>query len=125
MLKALLISALTLLATQASALNIAPYSAEALKVAQAAGKPVALHFHATWCGTCRAQERAFLGMKGAPELKDVTLLVVDYDKEKPLRKALNVRSQSTLIVYKGDKQTALLAGETEAPSLQRALKSAL
>lgn len=125
MLKALLISALTFAASQAFALTIAPYSAEALKGAQAAGKPVALHFHATWCGTCRAQERAFQGMKDAPELKDVTLLVVDYDAEKPLRKTLNVRSQSTVIVYKGDKQTAMVAGETEPAALQRVLKSAL
>lgn len=125
MLKALLISALTFAASQAFALNIAPYSAEALKAAQTAGKPVALHFHASWCSTCRAQERAFQGMKDAPELKDVTLLVVDYDKERPLRKSLNVRNQSTVIAYKGDKQTALVAGETDPASLQRVLKSAL
>lgn len=125
MLKAILISALTFAASQAFALNITPYSAEALKSAQSAGKPVALHFHASWCGTCRAQERAFLGMKDVPELKDVTLLVVDYDKEKPLRQSLNVRSQSTVVVYKGNKQTALIAGETDSASLQRVLKSAL
>jgi thioredoxin 1 len=125
MLKALLFTALTLAATQASALTITPYTAEALKAAQAADKPVALHFHAWWCGTCRAQERAFQNMKDAPDLKDVTLLVVDYDKEKPLRRALNVRNQSTVIVYKGDKQTVLVAGETEPAALQRALKSAL
>lgn len=124
MLKTLLMSALTFAAAQAFALNITPYSAEALKSAQDAGKPVALHFHAPWCGTCRAQERAFRKMQGAPELKDITLLVVDFDKEKTLRKALNVRSQSTVIVYKGDKQTALLAGDTESGSLERALKSA-
>lgn len=52
---------------------------------------MALHFHAWWCGTCRAQERAFQGLKDAPELTDVTLLVVDFDKEKPLRRTLNVR----------------------------------
>jgi thioredoxin 1 len=125
MLKTLLISALTFAASQAFALNIAPYSAEALKAAQTAGKPVALHFHASWCSTCRAQERAFQGMKDAPELKDVTLLVVDYDKERPLRKSLNVRNQSTVIAYKGAKQTALVAGETDPASLQRVLKSAL
>ena len=51
--------------------------------------------------------------------------VVDYDAEKPLRKTLNVRSQSTVIVYKGDKQTAMVAGETEPAALQRVLKSAL
>ena len=125
MLKALLISALTFAASQTFAMTIAPYSAEALKGAQSAGKPVALHFHASWCGTCRAQERAFQGMKDAPELKDITLLVVDYDAEKPLRQSLNVRSQSTVIVYKGNKQTAMVAGETEPAALQRVLKSAL
>jgi thiol:disulfide interchange protein len=123
--KTLLISALTALATQALALNIVPYSAEALKAAQADGKPVALHFHAKWCSTCRAQERAFLGLKDAPALKDVTLFVADYDKEKPLRKSLNVRNQSTLIVYKGTQQTALIAGETEPGALQRALLTGL
>lgn len=125
MIKKLVISALTLIASQAFALNIAPYSAESLQKAQTAGKPVALHFHASWCGTCRAQEKAFEGMKAVPALKDVTLLVVDYDKEKPLRKTLNVRSQSTLIVYKGAKQTATLAGDTDPTALQNALKSAL
>jgi len=125
MLKTLLISALTFAASQAFALNIAPYSAEALKAAQAAGKPVALHFHATWCSTCRTQERAFLGMKGAPALKDVTLFVVDHDKEKALKQALKVRSQSTLIVYKGSQQTAFIAGETDPAALQASLKSAL
>jgi thiol:disulfide interchange protein len=125
MIKTLLMTALTFAASQAFALTITPYSAQALKTAQTAGKPVALHFHADWCSTCRAQEKAFQGMTGAPALKDLTLLVVNYDQEKPLRKALNVRSQSTLIVYKGDKQTAMLAGETENAALQQALKSAL
>lgn len=125
MIKTLLLSALTLAASQAWALTITPYSAPALKAAQSAGKPVALHFHADWCSTCRAQERAFQSMKGTPALKDVTLMVVNYDDEKPLRKALNVRSQSTVIVYKGSQQTALLAGATEPAALQQALKSAL
>lgn len=125
MFKLLLASALTFAASQALALNITPYRADALKAAQSAGKAVALHFHAGWCSTCRAQEKAFLGMKEAPALKDVTLMVVDYDKEKPLRKALNVRGQSTVIVFKGDKQTALLAGEVDPGALQSALKSAL
>jgi len=125
MIKTLLLSALTFAASQAFALNITPYSPQAMNAAQAAGKPVALHFHADWCSTCRAQERAFQGMKDAPGLKDVTLLVVNYDDEKPLRKALNVRSQSTVIVYKGKQQTAMLAGATDPAALQQALKSAL
>ena len=125
MIKTLLIAALSFAASQAFALTITPYSAPALKAAQSAGKPVALHFHANWCSTCRAQEKAFQGMKDAPALKGITLLVVDHDEEKSLRKTLGVRSQSTVIVYKGEQQTAKLAGETEPAALQQALKSAL
>ena len=51
--------------------------------------------------------------------------MVNHDEEKSLRKTLGVRSQSTVIVYKGEQQTAKLAGETEPAALQQALKSAL
>ncbi len=40
------------------ALTVSPYSAEALAAAQQAGKPVAVHFHADWCPTCKQQEKA-------------------------------------------------------------------
>jgi len=50
-----------------------------------------------------------------------TLLVVDYDKERELRSKLNVRTQSTLIVFKGDKEVARLAGKTDEKSLKDAL----
>jgi len=51
--------------------------------------------------------------------------VVDYDKERELKRRLNVRSQSTLIVYRGKAEKARLAGETSAEKLKAALRSAL
>lgn len=108
----------------AQALEIQPYTPAALSTAQQAGKPVALHFHADWCPTCRAQEKSFQGLKADKEL-DLTLLVVDYDKERELKKQLNVRAQSTVIVYKGAKETARSGGETDAAKLKALLKSAL
>lgn len=115
---------LALFATFAQALESKPYSAAALAEAKQAGKPVALHFHADWCPTCRAQEKAFKAMSAEPGL-DVTVLVVNYDTETELKRALKVRSQSTLIVYKGATETARLAGDTNADALKKALKSAL
>ena len=117
--------ALLLAAGLARALDIAPYSAAALQQAQAAGTPVALHFHADWCPTCKAQADAFRALSADPQLKPVTLLVADYDKERDLKKTLGVRSQSVLIVFKGAKETARSGGETKAEKLKAALATAL
>ena len=119
---AILAAGLTALAAQA--LEIKPYTAEALQAAQAAGQPVAVHFRADWCPTCRVQDKSFAQLKAEKGL-DITVLAVDYDKEKDLKRAMNVRAQSTLIVFKGKEERARLAGETEADKLRAALKAAL
>ncbi|MDH5206158.1 MAG: thioredoxin family protein, partial [Hylemonella sp.] len=71
----LLALSLTLGLGSAHALDIQPYSADALSAAQQAGQPVALHFHADWCPTCRAQTKVFHQFS-ADKVLDMTLLVV-------------------------------------------------
>lgn len=116
--------ALLLGTTSAQALEIRPYSPDALAAARKAGGPVALHFHANWCPTCRAQDKVFNDLKPDASLA-LPLLVVDYDKERALKQKLGVRTQSTVIVYRGDKETARVAGETDPAKLKAALQSAL
>lgn len=106
------------------ALEIKPYSAAALAQAQQAGKPVALHFHADWCPTCRAQQTVLQSLKSEAGL-EIAVLVANYDTEKDLKRRFNVRSQSTLIVLQGEKETQRLVGETATDSIRAALKSAL
>lgn len=108
----------------AHALDSVPYTQEALKKAQSDGKPVALHFHANWCPTCRAQEKVFNDLKLDTSLA-LTLFVVDYDKERTLKQQLGVRTQSTVIVFRGNKETARVAGETDPTKLRAALQTAL
>lgn len=120
----LLAPALFLFAGWAQALEIQPYAANTLQQLQTQGKPVALHFHADWCPTCRAQETSLRGLQGDPQLKDVTLLVVNYDNERDLKKALKVRAQSTLLVFKGNRETARQGGETAPDKLKAALLTA-
>jgi len=116
-----LVAALIALAPAAAALDIQPYSADRLAQLQAAGKPVAVHFHADWCGTCKTQEKALRAIKAEGSLPQVTLLVADYDKEKDLRRMLKVAAQSTLVVFKGSNEVARVGGETATDKLKTAL----
>ncbi len=111
-------------ASMAHALEVKPYSAQALADAEKAGQPVALHFHADWCPTCRAQDKTLESMKSEKGL-DLTILQVNYDTEKDLKKRFNVRTQSTMVVLKGTKEVARLAGDTSADSIRGVLKAAL
>ena len=122
---AVLLAAATLTAAApwAHALDILPYSAATLSSLQSTGKAVAVHFHAEWCGTCKEQEKSLAAIKNDAALQGVTVLVADYDKEKDLRKAMKVRAQSTLVVFKGASEVARVGGETEAAKLRAALKA--
>jgi thioredoxin-like negative regulator of GroEL len=114
---------LSVTANFATALDIQPYSAEALAAKQKAGAAVALHFHADWCPTCRAQEKVFNGWKGDATVPG-TLLIVNYDQERELKRQLGVRTQSTVIAYKGARETGRLAGDTDPKALRAVLDSA-
>lgn len=121
----LILSTLLALGAMAShALDIQPYSAAALTQAQKANKPVALHFHADWCPTCRAQEKVLQELKTEAGL-DLTVLVANYDTEKDLKRRFNVRAQSTLVVLHGQKETYRVVGDTSPGGIRGALKSAL
>lgn len=111
-------------ASMAQAFEVKPFSPQALSDAEKAGQPVALHFHADWCPTCRAQDKALESMKAEKGL-DLTILTVNYDTEKDLKKRFGVKMQSTMVVLKGTKEVARLAGDTSADGIRGALKAAL
>ena len=123
--KQIIVSAILVAAASlAQALDIKPYSAQALAAAQEADQPVALHFRADWCPTCRAQDKVLESLKAEKGL-DLTLLAADYDTEKALKRRFKVNTQSTLIVLKGQKEAARLVGDTTADGIRGALKAAL
>lgn len=121
----LIVSALLVCAAAlAHALDVKPYSAAMLADAQKADKPVALHFHADWCPTCRAQDKALQTLKTEKGL-DITVLVVNYDTEKDLKRRFKVNAQSTIVVLRGQQEWARLVGDTEPAAIRVALQSAL
>ena len=119
-----LAASLLLAASLSHALTVAPYTPAALAAAQKAGEPVVLHFHASWCPTCRAQDKVFDALKADPSLK-VTLMEVDYDTEKALEKQMKVTAQSTLVVFHGATERSRSTGETDPARLKGILQSAV
>ena len=124
-LRQLIVSALLLTsAALTHAIEFQPYSAAALAAAQKADKPVALQFHADWCPTCRAQDKVLQMLKAEPGL-DVTVFKVNYDTERDLKRRFKVNTQSTLIVLRGQKETARSVNDTTVDGIRGSLKTAL
>lgn len=114
--------AIILMATSVQALEVQAYSADALAKAQKAGQGIALHFHADWCPVCRAQDKVLQGLIGNPDVPG-TVFTVDFDHETALKKKLAVRSQSTLVFYKGSVEQSRITGVTDPAELRQAFKA--
>ncbi len=97
-----------------------PYSAAAYQQALAAGKPLVVYFHATWCPTCKVQQPIVDKLSADPQLAAVTVLEADYDKETALKRSLKITQQSTFVVFKGGHEVVRSTGQTD-PAVLRAL----
>lgn len=102
-----------------------PFDANAFKAAQAAGKPIVVEIHADWCPECKAQNRVLDGLGTDPRYARLVRLRVDYDSQKDLVKAFKARQQSTLIVYKGEKEVARAVGITAENKIRALVDKAI
>jgi len=121
---AIYLFALTLLSTVALA-NEIPFNQAQFDAARAAGKPVAVVFHADWCPTCRAQAPVLKGLTETQEFKSLTLYIANFDTENALKKSLGVTKQSTLVVFKNGRETARSTGDTQQDNLAALLRHAI
>ncbi len=112
------------LASPASA-GETPFTAEAFAAAQKAGKPILVEVHASWCPICKKQIPILGGLINEPKFKDMVVLRVDFDDQKPVVREFNVQKQSTLIVYKAGKEIGRSVGDTNAVSIEALLTSAI
>lgn len=112
-------------AVSAQAAERQAYDAAALAAEQKAGKSVVVHVTAPWCPTCKAQTPILDKLTSEPDFKDFVVFELDFDTGGEALRALNARSQSTLIVWKGEKETGRSAGDTNADSIAELLKTAL
>ena len=104
---------------------VTEFTMEAFKAAQKAGKPILVDVWASWCPTCKAQGPILKSLLANPKNKDMVMLRVNFDTQLDVLKAFNVQSQSTLIVFKGAKETGRSVGDTDAGSIGALLATAM
>jgi thioredoxin 1 len=101
------------------------FDQKAFAEAQKAGKPIFVGVHASWCPTCKAQDPILGELMAAPKFKDLAYFVIDFDGQKDAVKLFGVRVQSTLIAFKGEKETGRSVGDTNRSSIAALLDKTL
>jgi thioredoxin 1 len=102
-----------------------PFDAKAFADAQKAGKPILVAIHATWCPTCKTQEPILGELTTEPRFKNLAYFVVDFDAQKEVVRRFGARMQSTLVVFKGNKEEGRSVGDTDRKSIAALLNKAL
>jgi thioredoxin 1 len=117
----LALSAPLIATAPAHAFDKKPFNAAAFEAAQAAGKPILVEVTAPWCPTCKAQAPILAGLAAKPKFKDVVTFEIDFDSQKDLLQKFNVRTQSTLITFKGKQEVGRSTGDTNAARIEALL----
>ena len=113
------------LATSALAAETKTFDQATFDALQAANKPVLIDVYADWCPTCKQQAPIVAALMASPEFKDYTVLKVNFDSQKDVRRTLRVAEQSTFIVYRGKQEVARSIGDTSKDSIAATLRKAL
>jgi len=102
-----------------------PFTDAAFEAAQAAGRPILIEVHADWCPTCHAQRPHVDAIAADPRMAEAVLFTVDFDSQKAVLRQLRVRSQSTLIAFRGREERGRAIGITDPAAIRELLMRAL
>jgi thiol-disulfide isomerase/thioredoxin len=114
-----------MLGKPALATETKPFTRDAFAAAQRAGKPIFVEIHASWCPICAKQRPILSEIMADPKFKNLVYFVVDFDSQKDAVSAFGVRMQSTLIAFKGEKETGRSVGDTDRTSIAALLNKTL
>ncbi|MBL8906861.1 MAG: thioredoxin family protein [Rhizobiales bacterium] len=102
----------------------APYTDAAFEAAKKENKPILIEIAADWCPTCKAQEPILSDLLANDDFKNMVALRVDFDTQKDVVRSLGAQSQSTLIVFVGEKEVGRSVADTNAASIEDLLRRA-
>jgi thiol-disulfide isomerase/thioredoxin len=120
-----LLGALVVSAGPALAAQTVPYTPEAFETAMAAGKPVLVEIHASWCPICKKQAPILSDLEKTPKFNDLVVIHVDFDTQKDAVREFGAQMQSALIVFKDGKQAGRSVGDTNPDSMAALLDKAV
>ena len=101
------------------------WSGGAFDAAQKAGKPILVWVHAPWCPVCRQQAKTIERVIAEPAYRDMQVFRIDYDTQKPLWQKFGATMQSTLIGFRGKRETGRIAHETNDAKVSAVIRGAL
>ncbi|MBI4665180.1 MAG: thioredoxin family protein [Nitrospinae bacterium] len=104
----------------AGAAEIMPFDGKKFAEAQKSGVTIIVGAHADWCPTCKKQEPVIENLSKDGKFATAIVFKVNFDTDKEALKLLKISYQSTLIVFKGNKEAGRSVGETD-PGKIRAL----
>jgi thiol-disulfide isomerase/thioredoxin len=118
-------TAVAAVAGPSSAAAIQPFSEAAFHAAQAQGRSILIDAHADWCPICHLQAPTLAKLSNDPAFSKLMILRLNYDTQVAEKQALGIRMQSTLIAFKGGKETGRSVGVTSAGQITAMAKTAL
>lgn len=104
------------------------YTPELLKSLLDSGEPVLIGFHATWCTTCRTQERVIKAlMEENADYEKVHIITVNWDEHKRsnLVKALRIPRRSTLVMFNEGDEVGRVIAQTSPVVIEKLFQSVI
>lgn len=114
-----------LFACPASAAELLKFDRARFEAAQAAGEPIFVEVHASWCPVCQKQEPTLAFLFDDAAFEKLKVFKVDFDTQKDALKLLRVNKQSTLISFKGRTEAGRSVGVTDPDEIEKLMREAL
>ena len=109
----------------AHALEKEPFTKERFSELQQQGELILVDVFADWCSTCARQQTILQKYRDEHPEVDLHILEVDYDKDRRTVRDLRAPRQSTLLLYRGDKQFWFSVAETREDVIFEAINTAV
>ncbi|MBR9844261.1 MAG: thioredoxin family protein [Rhodobacteraceae bacterium] len=125
----LALSAATLALPRAAFAAPLDYTPGLVDARLAAGETVFLDFKASWCGTCKAQEKVINALKSENSAYEanITFVNVDWDDyaKADLTRRLQIPRRSTLVVLRGEDELGRIVADTSRDGIKSLMDTAL